>query len=140
MKGTCGIRKIQNVCTYILRKRESERMNVFKYKLNIFQNLWYLSSNNIQNEYKAVQTQRKKHNLHIKIKTDKMRDILKVVKETRQFFLKGVTTILKADFYYYINFLIFFKVFSCDSYFKLCLYNNGLKTWWKLCLYPVRWG
>ena len=25
----------------------------------------------------------------------------------RQFFLKGVTTILKADFQYFINFLIF---------------------------------
>lgn len=36
-----------------------------------------------------------------------MRDILEGVKEMRQFFLKAVTTILKADFYYYINFLIF---------------------------------
>lgn len=43
----------------------------------------------------------------------------------RQFFLKGVTTILKADFQYFINFLIFSS--SSDSYFKLCLYNNGLK-------------
>lgn len=39
MKGTCRIWKIQNMCTHILRKRESERMNVFKHKLKIFQNL-----------------------------------------------------------------------------------------------------
>lgn len=51
----------------------------------------------------SANTKKKTQFTH-KIKTDKMRDILKVVKETRQFFLKGVTTILKPDFYYYINF------------------------------------